>query len=462
MKIPNKEVNELPKEPRETRTIDSYYVGDSGFEDPLNVDPSYANTPMEKLAIMAARALPFAQRSNTLQRSEAAAAALAATYSYRPGLVAQPPPPNNLQELNIPQNVLQPAVVAQPLPPDNQPGTALQQYVPPPVTGDVQARINAIVDRLELLHTEAELKYRETTLIAYQELANVIEAEFTRIIFLSDLDVKSTQLFSLLQLARQAMDELDKPRRAEIGFSPTNEEAPVPVPPTNEEAPVPPSTPVPAARAPGAPRKKSAIRRQNLEELGVQPLARDLLFEQQGVAPPPQSKIPRRRQPVPRIEAPVAPAPKTEAPIVAPAASMIPRVITERGVRELTPEEMRIHEQMLKGEIEIEIPMSIKSIRNGVERKRVTNRYSMLVKNTEGRFDDNLYVEKALLKYTSRNDIARQFLAENAAMISDILNVVRFIKNKESNTWYVRTFFNVPNRVAEEFIRDSTRFTTRR
>lgn len=64
----NKRVLELPKEKREGRTIDSVFVGDTSFDNLLDLTPDdVKKEPLKTLAGIGAKILPFAVRSNRLQ-----------------------------------------------------------------------------------------------------------------------------------------------------------------------------------------------------------------------------------------------------------------------------------------------------------------------------------------------------------------------------------------------------------
>jgi hypothetical protein len=66
----NKAVKELPKEKREGRTIDSVFVGDTSFDNLLDLTPDdVKREPLKTLAGIGAKILPFAVRSNKLQGS---------------------------------------------------------------------------------------------------------------------------------------------------------------------------------------------------------------------------------------------------------------------------------------------------------------------------------------------------------------------------------------------------------
>ena len=105
-----KEVKELPKEEREGRTIDSYFVGDQSFDSFLDVNPEdVGKNPLKNLTGIAAKILPFAIRSNQLQGEANAIPPDWTAYGVpsTPALAPELQPPEVLPAEGQGQNVLQ-------------------------------------------------------------------------------------------------------------------------------------------------------------------------------------------------------------------------------------------------------------------------------------------------------------------------------------------------------------------
>jgi hypothetical protein len=134
------------------------------------------------------------------------------------------------------------------------------------------------------------------------------------------------------------------------------------------------------------------------------------------------------------------------------------RVISEEGVRLLSPVETQQREEALRESSPrsstttevvdgIAIPIELQPRKMRDERKR----YVMLYQLTNGLLSNNLYILASSFKHARRNETADERLSQNRDEIAKLVESLKDMPNRQSNAFYIEKVFNVPNAIAQKY-----------
>lgn len=241
--IPKKKVKLLDRLDRETRTIENSFMGDNAFEDLLSLSPNdKVDRPLEKLAILTARSLPFATRSNTLQGTQ---------------LFARRPPTDYTQP--FPREEANRSFRYPPTLPNPNIGSAEREAF----NASLQAEIPIIYQDIYATYLHLIQEYQETGDETYDFIIKYITDEVSKISFQNDTPLAQlTKLKRIKSFVDDYADLLDTPSAS----APAPAMAPAMAPaaaPAMAPAGAPfeaPTTPTPNRRKAPASASKAAVR----------------------------------------------------------------------------------------------------------------------------------------------------------------------------------------------------------